>query len=351
MMIEQIDHHNIENVRGSNGSLLRVQNIRKWFPIHGTLLKKTVRHVKAVDDVTFEIAKGETLGLVGESGSGKTTLGRIILHLLKPTDGAVYYDGKLVTGIERKIEPQIRKEMQIIFQDPFSSLNPRLTVGSMLREVLHVHKIVPENEITERIVHLLELVGLNANVRRRYPHEFSGGQRQRIGIARALAVQPQFIVCDEPVSSLDVSIQSQILNLLQDLQEKFSLTYLFIAHDLTIVEHMADRVAVMYLGKIVEMAAPEELFIEPKHPYTQLLLSSIPIPNPHQTLPKINFTTDVQQTTGKLSGCAFYPRCSHAFDQCQKAVPEFISINPHHSVRCFLYGESKLNEYPSDLHK
>lgn len=319
--------------------LLDVSHVTKYFRAQSMVFLRREKYVKAVDDVSLQIARGETLGLVGESGCGKTTLGYIILHLIEPTSGKVHFEEKDITDLYRRDARRLRKDMQIIFQDPFSSLNPRLTVGSILREVLRVHDMVPENQIQNRVAELLKLVGLDSSHAKRYPHEFSGGQRQRIGIARALAVQPKFIVCDEPVSSLDVSIQAQILNLLNDLQEEFGLTYLFIAHNLTIVEHMSDRVAVMYLGKIVELANHDSLYNEPKHPYTQALLSSIPIPDPTYNGERKILLGDVPSPVVVPSGCPFHTRCPQAFDACTQVMPHLEEITERHLVSCLLYEQ------------
>lgn len=322
--------------------LLIVQNLRTWFPIRKGFFSKTVGYVKAVDDVSFSIKKGETLGLVGESGCGKTTTGRSILRLIEPTGGSVLFDGKDVLKLDKAELRKLRKDMQIIFQDPFSSLNPRLTVGQTLREVLEVHEIAEGDEAQKQAGELLEIVGLRKQYYNRYPHEFSGGQRQRIGIARALAVKPKFIVCDEPVSALDVSIQSQIINLLMDLQKEFGLTYLFISHSLSVVEHISDRVAVMYLGKIVEIASYKDLYDNPKHPYTEALLSAAPEPDPKRKKQRIILTGDIPSPAKVPTGCYFHPRCPKVKEECKSVAPRLASIdgNPTHEVSCLLYSTS-----------
>jgi oligopeptide/dipeptide ABC transporter ATP-binding protein len=297
---------------GGDGRLLEIRNLKKYFPIKRGLLSRVVGHVRAVDDVSFDIFEGETLGLVGESGCGKTTTGRVILQLIPPTAGTVRFRGREISSMERKSMRSLRREMQIIFQDPFGSLNPRMTVGGMLSEVLRVHGIARGKEAEERIHELLRLVGLSPVHANRYPHEFSGGQRQRIGIARALSVEPTFIVADEPVSALDVSIQAQILNLLQDLQEKLNLTYLFIAHDLSVVEHISDRVAVMYLGRVVELSPADELYRKPLHPYTIALMSSVPVADPRARKERVFLEGDVPSPAAPPPGCHFHPRCQHA---------------------------------------
>ncbi len=322
--------------------LLVVKHLQTWFPIRKGFFSKIVGYVKAVDDVSFTIKKGETLGLVGESGCGKTTTGRSILRLIEPTGGTVIFDGKDVTKMPKDDLRKLRKDMQIIFQDPFSSLNPRLTVGQMLREVLEVHEIAKGEEAQKQVGDLLEIVGLRKQYYNRYPHEFSGGQRQRIGIARALAVKPKFIVCDEPVSALDVSIQSQIINLLMDLQKEFGLTYLFISHSLSVVEHISDRVAVMYLGKIAEIADYKDLYDNPKHPYTEALLSAAPEPDPKKKKQRIILTGDIPSPAKVPTGCYFHPRCPKVQDSCKTTTPQLASIegNPTHEVSCILYPTS-----------
>jgi oligopeptide transport system ATP-binding protein len=323
--------------------LLEVKGLKKFFPVKKGLLSKTIGYVKAVDDVSFYIKKGETLGLVGESGCGKTTVGRTLLRLIDPTAGQIIFNGNDITNISQKELKTYRKEMQIIFQDPYSSLNPRITVGGMLTEILKFHKIAEGKAAEKRVEELLETVGLRKIQARRYPHEFSGGQRQRIGIARALSVEPKFIVCDEPVSALDVSIQSQILNLLQDLQNQFGIAYLFISHDLSVVEHISDRVNVMYLGQIVESATNVELYKNPKHRYSQALLSAVPVPDPRKTSKRIILSGEVPSPANVPSGCYFHPRCPKAFSDCP-VIPPVLDGSGTHLQRCLLYPES----YPKD---
>jgi oligopeptide transport system ATP-binding protein len=322
--------------------LLDVQNLKKYFPIKRGLLGKTVGYVKAVDDVSFQIKKGETLGLVGESGCGKTTIGRTLLRLIEPTGGKVIFEGQDVTEMGSNDLKKLRKDMQIIFQDPYSSLNPRMTVGGMITEILKYHNISEGAAAEKRVNELLEIVGLSKLHARRYPHEFSGGQRQRIGIARALSVEPKFIVCDEPVSALDVSIQSQIINLLQDLQKNLDLTYLFISHDLSVVEHISDRVSVMYLGQIVEIADRAELYAHTKHPYSEALLSAVPIPDPRKKTKRIILTGDVPSPANVPTGCYFHPRCPKIIKgTCEHVEPVLSPLNQTtHMVKCLLYPES-----------
>lgn len=320
-----------------NNVLLRVDNLVKHFPIMRGLLQKQVGAVRAVDGVSFELKRGETLGLVGESGCGKSTTGRAVLQLYRPTSGNVHFDGTDLTAIKGEELRAMRRKMQMIFQDPYASLNPRMTVGEIIREPLIVHKVATESEADERVKQLLELVKLNPSFSTRYPHEFSGGQRQRIGIARALALQPSFIVCDEPISALDVSIQAQVVNLLEELQKEFNLTYLFIAHDLSMVRHISDRVAVMYLGVIVELSTRDELYGHPLHPYSQALLSAVPIPDPviEKTRQRIILTGDVPSPANPPSGCRFRTRCPIAEAKCAESRPEFREIKPGHFVACF----------------
>ncbi|HUN09473.1 MAG TPA: ATP-binding cassette domain-containing protein [Aggregatilineales bacterium] len=324
---------------GGKEALVQVRGLKKHFPItSGIVIQRQVGAVRAVDDVSFDVFKGETLGLVGESGCGKSTTGRTVLQLYKPTAGTVTFEGRELTALSSEELRKTRQRMQMIFQDPFASLNPRMSVGRIVSEPLEIHKIIPNRkEQQEYVENLLERVGLNPFYINRYPHEFSGGQRQRIGIARALALKPSFIVADEPISALDVSIQAQVVNLLEDLQEEFNLTYLFIAHDLSMVRHICDRVAVMYLGKIVELASADELYENPLHPYTQSLLSAVPVPDPivEMDRQRIILTGDVPSPANPPKGCNFNTRCPVAFDLCyQEPDPELIEHSPGHWVSC-----------------
>lgn len=316
--------------------LLDVRGLYKYFPIHAGLFSRHVGDVRAVDGVDFSIAPGETLGLVGESGSGKTTIGRLILRLLKETKGQMYFNGADITKMNAAHIRKLRREMQIIFQDPYASLNPRMTVGDIVGEPLRIHGIARGKAADARVKELLQLVGLRPYSANRFPHEFSGGQRQRIGIARALAVDPKFIVCDEPVSALDVSIQAQVINLLEDLQTQLGLTYLFIAHDLSVVRHISTRVAVMYVGKIVELADRDALYENPLHPYTQALLSAIPIPDPDTEArrKRIVLTGDIPSPVAPPPGCRFHTRCPVAFDRCKVEVPAFNDYGGGHYAAC-----------------
>jgi peptide/nickel transport system ATP-binding protein/oligopeptide transport system ATP-binding protein len=315
--------------------LLEVINLKKWFPIRGGILSRVVANVKAVDGVSFSVKKGEVLGLVGESGSGKTTVGRTALRLIEPTGGTIRFGGEDITHIPKNQLRAYRRRMQIVFQDPFASLNPRMTVGDIIGEPLLIHKLEASPKArNERVAELLQLVGLNPDHMRRYPHEFSGGQRQRIGIARALAVRPEFIVADEPVSALDVSIQAQVVNLLQDLKEQLGLTILFIAHDLAVVEYVSDRVAVMYLGKVMELAPSRDLYLRPRHPYTEALLSAIPTPDPTVKRERIVLQGDIPSPINPPSGCVFRTRCRYAIADCAHTVPELKEVAPGHFKAC-----------------
>jgi len=326
----------------ADGELLRVENLKMYFPItQGIILQRQVGWVRAVDDISFTVKRGETLGLVGESGCGKSTTGRAILQLYKPTQGAVNFIGKDLTKLNGGDLRRMRREMQMIFQDPYASLNPRMTVGSIVGEPLDIHGLARGREKQERVQELLRIVGLNPYFANRYPHEFSGGQRQRIGIARALAVQPSFIVCDEPISALDVSIQAQVINLLEDLQAQFNLTYLFIAHDLSVVRHISDRVAVMYVGKIVELTTRDLLYERPLHPYTKALLSAVPIPDPaiERKRQRMILTGDVPSPVNPPTGCRFHPRCPFAQELCREKEPPLIEVEPSHFTACHFWDE------------
>jgi len=322
-------------MNGVAQSLLRIRNLKKYFPVRSGLFSRETGHVHAVDDVSFDIAEGETLGLVGESGCGKSTTGRAILRLIEPTSGEIWFRDRNVTDLDERSMRHLRKEIQMIFQDPYSSLDPRMTVGSIISEALLVHRLAADRTAREeRVVELLETVGLSAEHLRRYPHEFSGGQRQRIGIARSLAVSPSMIVCDEAVSALDVSVQAQVVNLLEDLQKKFGLTYLFIAHDLSVVEHISTRVAVMYLGKIVELAPARDLYINPRHPYSEALLSAVPVPDPTAKRRRIILEGDVPSPVTPPSGCRFHTRCALRVPSCSHNEQVLTEVSPGHWVAC-----------------
>lgn len=317
-------------------TLVEVNNLVKYFPVRAGLFQRVVNHVKAVDDISFFVRKGETLGLVGESGCGKTTVGRTMLRLIEPTSGAVKFAGKDVFSLKSRDLKIVRRDMQIIFQDPYASLDPRVPIGESVIEGLHIHRIGTPKERIDIMMETLKKVGLEDYHARRYPHEFSGGQRQRIGIARALALRPSFIICDEPVSALDVSIQSQVLNILKDLQQEFGLTYLFIAHNLSVVEHISDRVGVMYLGKMVELTTREELFRKPMHPYTMALMSAIPVPNPRLKRQRTILKGDVPSPLNPPKGCRFHPRCPVALEMCSQEEPQFKELLPDHWVACWV---------------
>ena len=317
-----------------NEYLLEVKNLVKWFPIKSSFFKQTIGNVRAVDGISFKIKRGQTMGLVGESGCGKSTAGRTILRLLEKTSGEVWFDGKEIFSLSKEELRRMRPRMQIVFQDPYSSLSPRLPVGEIIGEAVREHGIVPPEEYDDYITRVMKACGLPEYYKDRYPHEFSGGQRQRICIARALALSPDFIVCDEPVSALDVSIQAQIINLLRQLQKDFGITYLFISHDLSVVEMISDRIGVMYLGTIVETAPKKELYANPRHPYTRALLSAVPIPDPEVKKERITLKGDLPSPSNPPSGCLFHTRCPHCTEKCKTQVPTPVEIAPGHIVKC-----------------
>lgn len=321
----------------SQQTLLQVKNLKKYFELRGGLLNKVTGHVKAVDDVSFSVKRGETLGIVGESGCGKSTAGRTVLRLMEPTAGQVLFEGTDLAKLSREEMRKKRKEIQMVFQDPYASLNPRLTVNEIIAEPLSAHGLGDSVQIKQQVKEILEVCGLTAEHGRRYPHEFSGGQRQRIGIARSLVLRPKLIIADEPVSALDVSIQSQILNLLQDLQEQFGLTYMFISHDLSVVRHISSRVGVMYLGRMVELGTAEELYQNPRHPYTEALLSAVPLANPLVKRERIILQGDVPSPANPPKGCAFAPRCPKVMEICKTVRPEMIEVATDYQVACHLY--------------
>ena len=324
--------------KNPNTPLLELQDIVKHFPVTGGMLLRQIASVRAVDGVNLEIREGETLGLVGESGCGKSTLGRLILRLDEPTSGDILFRGESILGYDKGQMRALRREMQIIFQDPFSSLNPRKNVAHIIGEPLYVHGTTNRREREKKVLRLLEVVGLKREHMRRYPHQFSGGQRQRIGVARALALNPKLVICDEAVSALDVSIQAQVINLLQDLQEEFGLTYLFISHDLSVVEHISNRIAVMYLGEVVELADSDTLYKEPIHPYTQALLSAAPVPDPKRMSKRTTLIGDVPSPINPPSGCRFHTRCPFARDTCSREAPQLNEVHENHFVACFFAG-------------
>ncbi len=325
-----------------NENLIEVKNLKKYFPVRGGVLQRVEAWVQAVDEVSFTVRKGECLGLVGESGCGKTTVGRTILRLIPATDGQVTFEGRDIFALKGAELKALRRDMQIIFQDPYSSLDPRMPVGESIGEGLKAHGMRDANQRQKIVIDMLRKVGLEEYHSRRYPHEFSGGQRQRIGIARALAMKPKFIVCDEPVSALDVSIQAQVLNILRELQHEFNLTYMFVAHNLSVVEHISDRVAVMYLGKIVELTDRESLYSRPQHPYTRALMSAIPIPEPDLKRERIVLTGDVPSPLNPPTGCRFHTRCPVAFDRCRQEEPPLVDVGDGHMAACHLHEPGSL---------
>ena len=324
--------------------LLKVEGLKKYFPVKNGLFGKTTGHVKAVDDVSFYVNEGETLGIVGESGCGKSTTGRMLMRLLEPTEGKVTFDGQELTTLSPQEMRKARREIQMVFQDPYASLNPRHTVEKILMEPLIVHNIGDTKSRKKMVKDFLEIVGLSSYHAKRYPHQFSGGQRQRIGIARALMTNPKLIIADEPVSALDVSIQAQVLNLMQKLQRELKLTYIFIAHDLGVVRHISDRVGVMYLGKMVELASSENLYADPLHPYTKALLSAVPVPDPNFTREEILLEGDIPSPSNPPSGCTFHTRCPFAMDTCKQVVPQLEEIKPGHYVACHLYDADMIDK-------
>ena len=320
--------------------ILEVRDIKKYFPIKGGFLQKTVANVKAVDGVSFDVLRGETIGLVGESGCGKSTLGRTIVRLYEPTEGEIIFNGQDIAGFKGQELKHLRKQMQLIFQDPYSSLNPRMNVSTIVGEAMLAHGIVKKGpEFTQRLTEVIEMCGLSSYHINRYPHQFSGGQRQRIGIARALALNPEFVVCDEPVSALDVSIQSQVLNLMMDLQEKMGLSYLFISHDLSVVKHISDRIGVMYLGSLVEIADKKNLYDSPMHPYTRALLSAIPVADPTKIKKMEAIIGEIPSNVNTPPGCKFHTRCPYAKDICKEMIPPTKEVSPRHLVACHFAGE------------
>ena len=317
--------------------LLEINNLKMYYPIRAGFFQRKVGDVKAVDDISLQLRYGETLGLVGESGCGKSSAGKTILRLQNPTAGEIIFQGKDITQIKGKALRETRREMQMVFQDPYASLNPKMMVGDIISEPIRNYTGQSSKELKNEVMELLEKVGLTSDTYYKYPHEFSGGQRQRVGIARALALRPKLIIADEPVSALDVSVQSQVLNLLEDLQEEFNLTYLFIAHNLSVVKHVSDRIGVMYLGRIVELTDKNSLYEEPLHPYTQALLSAIPIPDPKKRKERIVLEGDVPSPANPPQGCAFHPRCKHALPECKEVRPLMKEVKPGHQVACHLY--------------
>jgi oligopeptide/dipeptide ABC transporter ATP-binding protein len=321
-----------------NGSLLSIRDLKKYFMLKRTTLFGTREKVYAVDGVSFDLQRGETLGLVGESGCGKSTLGRSILHLIEPTAGEIFFEGRDITELKPAQWKKLRAEMQIIFQDPYSSLNPRLTVEHIVGDALKTHGLASGSEVAGRVADMLDRVGIHREKMRCFPHEFSGGQRQRIGIARALILRPKLIICDEPVSALDVSIQAQVINLLSDLKAEFNLSYIMIAHDLSVVNHVSNRIAVMYLGKIIELTSNKKLLAKPLHPYTQALMSAVPVLDPDKKKKRITLKGDVPSPINPPSGCRFHPRCPKAMEICPRVEPQWAEVEPSHFTMCHLYG-------------
>ena len=346
LVVESVDEQPHANAPEAQAvrPMLHIRNLRKYFPVRGGLFRTVIGHVHAVDDVSFEIMEGETFGLVGESGCGKTTTGRLALRLLEPTAGEIEFEGRPILGLRTKAMRRIRREMQIIFQDPFASLNPRMTVGDIIGESFAIHRVNGHERRIDKVAELMRLVGLQPDSMRRYPHQFSGGQRQRIGIARAIALDPKLIICDEPVSALDVSIQAQIINLLEDLQHRLNLSYLFIAHDLSVVKHISDRVAVMYLGKIVELTETNELFDNPLHPYTEALLAAVPVPDTTAQRDRIVLPGDIPSPSNPPSGCRFHTRCRYVMPKCRQLEPPLVDVGGNHQVACHLHPAAHSGE-------
>lgn len=336
--MDEIKNESVET-NASDKEFLKVENLKKYFVIEKSLFGKPLRYLKAVDDVSFTLERGKTIGVVGESGCGKTTLGRTILKLYEPDGGKIFFEGQELTHLKKKKMRRFRTDMQLVFQDPYSSLPPRMTVGSLIEEGVKVHKVVPKEQVHDYVMDIMKKCGLQPQYYDRYPHEFSGGQRQRICIARAMALNPEFIVCDEPVSALDVSIQAQIINLLKDIQEKYKLTYLFISHDLSVVEHISDTVGVMYLGNLVEYGSTEDIFRNPLHPYTKALFSAIPIPDPTVKMNRIVLEGTIPSPANPPKGCKFNTRCANCMECCRTEVPVQREIEPGHFVACHLYDK------------
>ena len=330
-----------ENQAQATDYILEVNNLKKYFPIETTMFGKPIKFLKAVDDVSFKVKRGTTLGIVGESGCGKTTLGRTILRLHDITGGQVIFNGEDITNMSKAELRKRRTQLQLIFQDPYSSLPPRMTVGNIIAEAVRVHNIVPQDKVIEHVRDIMEKCGLQPHWYDRYPHEFSGGQRQRICIARALAVNPELVICDEPVSALDVSIQAQIINLLKDLQNKMGLTYLFISHDLSVVKYITDNILVMYLGNVMELGSSKDIFAKPLHPYTKALFSAVPVPDPDCKMNRIILKGDIPSPANPPKGCKFHTRCSQCMEICKERVPEYLEVEEGHFVACHLYKENK----------